>query len=552
MSKKNYKKGILVVVGTLAIIGAGGTYLWTRTIIGKELTPTEAASMVPEKAWMATYISTNSKSWSKLTEFGSYKAKDLLHEELDDLSSQLSDNNINYHKDIKPWLGSMMIAKFPPNEGKSMTNPESLNLLAVIGIKNKLEAGMFIEKLKGVINPSYFLKRTYKGVLILETKTKTNELLNTALIEDRLIMASNPRTMNLAIDTIQGEPSFADKIEPQKIITKNLGQERTLIQIYIPDFVSVMKTSLRSSPQTRLATRTVEKINDIEAIMMEVAVNERGLHFQTIAKLNSSANRPEIRGLSDELLPHLPDSTIALIKAGSIKRSWSSFLATAAKDRILKFNLNKYKNSFESKMEVDLERDVFSWMDGEFALAIIPTNRGILADYGLAGRAMWTTTQRSQAEKALKKLEEKVEYFGEVLVKKRVLNGKEITEWITFQGEDILSYSWLNDSCLMLTFGNPPDSNIDINFNNSLSKDQSFTTVTSYLPKNNKGYFYLNNLDIIIPIIERLFEKTSYSIIPEARAALTSVESIALTTSNPLPFFSQLDIMVSLKSEERN
>ncbi len=556
MSKKNQRKGIFAVVGAVAIVAIGGSYLWARTIIGKELSPAEASEMVPEEAWMATYISTKSKSWSKLTEFGSNKAKDMLDEELDYVSRQLSSNDIDYHKDIEPWLGSMMIATFPPDEGKSMMKQENLNVLGVLGIKNKFEAGMFInKKIKGKVNSNdlnNFQERIYKGVIIIETKTPTNELLNTALMDDRLIMASNREVMNKTIDTIQGGRSFEDKIKAQEMIPKKMGQQTTLIKIYMPDYATLMKTSLRSSPKTRLAARTVDKINDVEAIMMGVAVNDRGIHFQTLAKLKQEENRQGTRTIQGDILSSLPNNTIALVNVERLDRTWSSLLDRAAKDRILKFNLNKYKKSFETSMNLDLEQDVFSWMNGEFALALIPANRGFLADYGLAGMAMWTTSERSRAEETLEKLEAKAESFNDISIRKRNVNGKEITEWINFQGKDILSYGWLDDSSLLLTFGTPPDQNLDVQANNSISKDKTFTTVTSYLPKTNQGYLYINNLDTIIPVLDRLFEDTSYSVIPEARAALTSVEAIALTTSEPKPFFSQLDIMVSLKSNDKN
>ncbi|MDJ0715564.1 MAG: DUF3352 domain-containing protein [Prochloraceae cyanobacterium] len=556
MSKKNQRKGIFAVVGAVAIVAIGGSYLWARTIIGKELSPAEAAEMVPEEAWMATYISTKSKSWSKLTEFGSNKAKDMLDEELDYVSRQLSSNDIDYHKDIEPWLGSMMIATFPPDEGKSMMKQENLNVLGVLGIKNKFEAGMFInKKIKGKVNSNDlndFQERIYKGVIIIETKTPTNELLNTALMDDRLIMASNREVMNKTIDTIQGGRSFEDKIKEQEMVPKKLGKQTTLIKIYMPDYATLMKTSLRSSPKTRLAARTVDKINDVEAIMMGVGVNDRGIHFQTLAKLKEEENRQRTRRIPGDILSSLPNNTIALVNVENLDRTWSSLLDRAAKDRILKFNLNKYKKSFETSMNLDLDRDVFSWMDGEFALALIPADRGFLADYGLAGMAMWTTSDRSRAEETLKKLEAKTESFNDISVRKRNLNGTEITEWINFQGKDILSYGWVDDSSLLLTFGTPPDQTLDIQANKSISKDKTFTTVTSYLPKTNQGYLYINNLDAIIAVLDRLFEDTSYSVIPEARAALTSVEAIAVTTSEPKPFFSQLDIMVSLKSNNKN
>ena len=555
MFKKNYKKGIFTVVGAVAIVTVGGAYLWTRTIgnIGKEFTPMEAAAMVPDKAWMGTYISTNSESWSKLNETGYKIAENMVDRELDSLSRQLLSKKINYDKDIDPWLGNIMIAKLPPDKKELTLEPENLNVLAVIGIKDKLKAAMFIKnKIQSGANQNdinSFKTRRYKGVLIIETKTQTNAPLDIASIDDRLIMASDSETMNQAIDTMQGGPSFVDKLERQKIRLKNSSKETALIRIYMPDYATLMKTSLRSSPKTRLAARSLDKINDVEAIMMGLSVNERGLlHFQTLAKLDPEENQANTRIIPNEILSYLPNNTIALLNVGKLDIAWSSLLSTAAKDRIVKFNFNKYKKSFETSMNLDLERDVFSWMDGEFAVAVIPTNRGFLADYGLSAVAMWTTSQRSRAEETLEKLEAKAQSFKDISVRTSTVNGKEITEWLNFRGEKVLSYRWLNDKYLILTVGTPPDRTTNIQANNSISKDKTFTTIASYLPKTNEGYFYINNFDTIIEVLDRVFEDQSDSVTPEARAALSSVEAIALTTSVPKPFFSQLDIVMSFKS----
>ncbi len=476
MFKKNYKKGIFTVVGAVAIVAVGGAYLWTRTIgnIGKEFSPMEAAAMVPDKAWMGTYISTNSKNWSKLNETGYKIAENMVNRELDSLSRQLLSRKINYDKDIAPWLGNIMIAKLPPDKKELTLEPKNLNVLAVIGIKNKLKAAMFIKnKIQGGANQNdinSFKTRRYKGVLIIETKTQTNAPLDIALMDERLIMASDSATMNQAIDTMQGGPSFADKLEQQKMRLKNFSKETALIGIYMPDYATLMKASLRSSPKTRLAARSLDRINDVEAITMGLSVSERGLlHFQTLVKLDPEENQPKTRIIPNEILSHLPNNTIALLNVGKLDIAWSSLLSKAAKDRIVKFNFNKYKKSFETSMNLDLERDIFSWMDGELAIAVIPTNRGFLADYGLSAVAMWTTSQRARAEETLEKLEAKAESFNDISVRTSNVNGKEITEWLNVRGEEILSYSWLDDKYLMLIVGTPPARTLDVQANNSIS-----------------------------------------------------------------------------------
>lgn len=554
MFKTNPRRNIFAVVGTVAILSVAGVYLYNRTILAKELTPQEAARIVPEEAWMVTHISSNSKSWSKLTEFGSNKAKNMLDQKLNNVTAQLSSNNIDidYRQDIEPWLGNITIAKLPTKEGQATLDEENSNLLAIIGITNKFEAGMFLNKLQDGKDSNEFQKRTYKGITIVETPTQTNEPLNTALIGHRLIMASSPEIMNLTIDTIKGKSSFADRIEHLEI-AKNYDSKNTLIKMFVPEYTKIVKNNLEFSPTARMAARRVERFNNIESMMMWVDVNDNGLHFRALAQLDSPANSSEniAQVEEDEVLALLPDDTIAFFNGQKIDRIWSYFIAKVAEDRILRYNVSKYKKSFETSTNLDLNRDVFSWMNGEFALALVPVKtRGMLANYGLAGMVIWETNERSRAENTLAKIENKRKYLRDISVEKQNVNGKEIIEWKNLQGENILSYTWLNDSSLILKLGAFSEETLEIEAGNSIVKNKTFTGATKYLPKENHGYLYINNLDKVIPALDRSLEDyTPYSIVPEARAALTSVEAIALTTSQPSPSTSQLDMFVSLKSQ---
>lgn len=107
---------------------------------------------MPDEALMAAFISTDAQGWSQLQQFGTIEAQRLVKNGLQDFNQQiLTQSNIDYQQDLKPWIGSVMFAILPPNPIKpTQATPaaQELNVLMVVGIKDKASALNFANKLK--------------------------------------------------------------------------------------------------------------------------------------------------------------------------------------------------------------------------------------------------------------------------------------------------------------------------------------------------------------------------------------------------------------------
>ena len=537
MSKINKNKGGIIAVAV--VIAATGAYLYSRSWFGKELTPVEAARIVPEEAWMATYISTDSQTWSKLEKFGTPEAQELIGEKLEDLSAELSSENINYQQDIQPWLGGVMLAALPAERGTP-------SLLMVIGIKNKLESLKFFSRFKDQKRQ----ETQYKGFTIIETKTKNNRPFNAVFLDSKLIIAPKRKTVELAIDTFKGNSSFADKQGAKKILKSNSQQQNSLVQIYLPAYSSLLQQALAVSNNTQIPAETLERLNDVESMMMGVKVHDLGLQFQAIAQLNPKANLPKYKPVPGQILSRFPTSTIALFSGGGISQSWSWLVSEAEEDPTLTSLIDKARGTFQSSMNLDLDKDVFSWMDGEFGLAVIPSNRGVFARMGLGGMAIWKTSDRSTAQNTIKKIEQMAK-SSSITVRQKDIQGKKVTEWQGFPRKVVLTYSWLDNKSLLMTFGTTADKAINTKAGNSLAENKNFNQITSSLPNKNLGYFYVN-FEEVMSLVDRLSQRQGNPIPSEPRALLNSIEGIALTVTQPNQSISQLDMTLSLKSSNNN
>lgn len=176
------------LIGTTLLVGSGiGIYLFLRGFLSSEgNSPLSSAKVIPAQALMATYINTDAQSWSKIKQFGTPEAQQIVTKGLQNINQNLfQDRNISYEQDIQPWVGGVMIALLPPNPAKTVQSSPSTvqsepGVLIVVGIKDKLSALNFANKLKAQ-KSLQSEESEYKGEKILETKDKGKSTYTTVL-----------------------------------------------------------------------------------------------------------------------------------------------------------------------------------------------------------------------------------------------------------------------------------------------------------------------------------------------------------------------------------
>jgi Protein of unknown function (DUF3352) len=540
MSKTNKSKIGCLTIMSAAVIAAGGAYFTFRILIGKELNPIEAAKLVPQKAVMAAYIDTDPQNWSKLEQFGTPEAQTILKNNFKELSEPIEDANISYEKDIAPWLGGVMLAMLPPEKKEE---PETLIL---IGVKNKLEALKFVNKIQN--DKEYkFQESKYQGISITEAKYKNEESSYSAFINDQLVIAPDREAIESSIDTFRGEPSFATKSGSQDILTRNSNLDNPLVQIYLPDYASFVQQAIETSEVNKISPQTLQQLKNIESMIMGIGVNDKGINVRAIASINPKAILPKYEPVPDKLLTQFPHNTIALISGGNINETWSWFVKQAEEDSEIKPALNQWRETMSTGANLDLDKDIFSWMDDEFAIGIIPTKQNNFTNVNLGGMLMWTTTDRQSAERMLEKIEKAI--IGNLFISSKQIDvdSKQITEWRTPDQKLMLAYGWLNDNSLLMTIGSSVDEIINIQPKDSLPQSDRFKEITSNLPKSNYGYFYLNFEEIAQKV--NYWSQTVGQPIPsEAEAFLNSITGVAFTANMPDRTTSQVDMLFSLKA----
>jgi len=537
-------------VGTVVVVTAGAiaAYMYLKGPTGDASSPLGTAKVVPSTAVIATYINTDPQSWAKLQQFGSPQAQELVAKGLQNFDQKLfKDSSISYDKDIKPWIGGVMIAVLPPNATKPAQNvpmplPQEPNILLVVGIKDKLGALSFANKLKGLKNVK-IQEYEYKGEKIIASQGGGKPTYTTVLNNTHLLLAPERQALEKAIDTYKGELSFASKPETDKILSQSVDIKNSLAQIYIPDYANTVEKLTALNPQGRqLSPQNLAQLKQIKSMVAGVGVDDGGLRLKAIANL-ATQNKFQYQTTNAKIIGQFPADTFALVSGQGISQTWQTLLQES-KD-YPEFNQAVEQARQQLKfINIDLDKDIFGWMDGEFAFGAISSNEGLLANLGFGGALVFDTSDRKTAEATFAKLDTlaKVQSFN---VTQTTIGGKNITQWqVPLQGT-LFAHGWLDQNTVFLALGGPVATALADKKGQSLDNSDTFKAITGSLQKPNGGYFYLNMDTSTSPI--NSFITRGQPLSPEADIILSSIRGFGVTVNSPNKTTSQLEMLLSLK-----
>jgi hypothetical protein len=545
-------KFLIPAVGT-AIVVAGGmaAYLYFKGGPSGDISSAlGAAKIVPDEAVLATYISTDPKVWAKLEQFGTPEAQKIVAKTLEDFNQSLSsDGNISYEKDLKPWVGGVMIAMLPPNlaqnaaQNGSQAAPEP-GILMVVGIKDKISALNFANKLKAQKNVKV-QETNYKGEKIIETISKGEPNYTTVLNNTHVVIAPAKQAVEQAIDTYKGEPSFATKEGANNLLTRSVNVDNTLAQVYVPDYGVMVQQLIAANPRsTPIPPDTLKQLKQMKSMVAGVGVDNAGVRMKAIAKLDPQLVKYQYQNTPAKVVSQFPAETIALVSGKGINNWWSSLVEQSKETPELNVTLQQARSQLKL-VNLDLDKEIFGWMDGEFGIAAIPSSQGVLAPIGFGGALVFHTSDRKTAQATLDKLDNLVKAQS-VNVATRDIGGKEVTEWQIPQQGALLAHGWLDNDSVFVTIGGSIAETLADRKGQSLEGSDNFKTVTSTLQRPNGGYFYLD-MDKSAPLFTRLAMVQQQSMTPEASAIMNSIRGLGVTATSPDKTTTQVEMLLSLK-----
>ncbi|MDX2100396.1 MAG: DUF3352 domain-containing protein [Leptolyngbyaceae cyanobacterium bins.59] len=540
---------LIPAIAAAALVAGGvGAYLYFKGGVGESASPLSSAKIVPDEAIMTAYISTDEKAWSQLKKFGTPEAQALVEKSIKNFQTEmLTDTNFDIEKDLKPWMGGVMFAVLPPSNYKpsdTSAKASTPTMLMVIGIKDRGNALNFAQKLKSQKGATT-KESNYKGVTVAEVTEKPGSLYNVAVLNDHLVVSDNRKAVETAIDTFKGEPSFAGREGVSNLLTQGTDLKNPLAQVYLPDYGAAIQQLAAASPDaTPLPPATLNQLKQVKSMVVGLGVDDAGLRLKALAKLDPKI-AAEFKPVPGKVVSQFPVETIGLMGGQGIKYTWNSVVAQSQNDPSIGLAVNLIKTQLQA-VNLDADKEVFGWMDGEFALGLIASDKGMLASTGFGGALVVQTSDRATAEATLAKLDNLAK-SNAVNVAQRDLQGKSVTEWKVSPTEALLGHGWLDQNTLFLAVGGPI---VDVMANKppaTLDGSETYKTVTKSLPKEGVGYFYLDMDRVVALLNSPAFKSQTGTIPPETSAILNSIHGIGMSAVQSDKTTSQFEVLMALK-----
>ncbi|MFO5476049.1 MAG: DUF3352 domain-containing protein, partial [Dolichospermum sp.] len=227
-------------------------------------------------------------------------------------------------------------------------------------------------------------------------------------------------------------------------------------------------------------------------------------------------------------------------------KSWQTFVEQSKDYPELNQGIQQARTQSKT-LQIDLDKDIFSWMNGEFGLGAIQSNQGLLARVGFGGALVLDTSDRKTAEATLTKLDNFAKQ-QQLNVAQKTIGGKNVTEWQIPQQGALVAHGWLNDNTAFLAIGGPVAEILADRKGAALDQSDTFKTVTGSLQKPNGGYFYLD-MDKTTDIIKRLAPQNQ-PLTPDTTAILTSMRGVGVTVNSPSKSKTEMEMLFSLKPRQ--
>jgi hypothetical protein len=533
------KKGI--VMAALLVGAAGAGFAAYKYIYSGESNAGDLAGVIPADAYMAAYISNEPEAWAKLQKFGTPEAQKIITTQLTDAQQKfVAETKMDFNKDLQPWLGNTMFAMLPGDGGKS----DKPQLLIAIGIKDKLKALDFANKLKAQ-SKEPTKKIDYQGIEITDSGKGSNETFS-AIVNDRLVVAPEKRTLELAIDTAKGKPSLASKAGNDWFKADTLQLKQPIAAFYVPDYLVLVQQLLKSGKKpVTLDPATLTQLKKIQSFGGGIAIDDAGIRMKLVAKTDGTTlNLPST---SAKAIGSFPADTFALVGGTGLSQIWTETNKIAAAQPATQQVLTQMRQGFTKSTQLDLDKDVFGWMGGEYALGMMPVSTGIAAQAGFGGALTIESTDRAVTDNTMAKLVGLAKGSG-LSVEQRKVGSTDISDVKAPAGQGtIFSYGWLSDKSMVLAVGDGLVDKIATPAGESLDRTPNFTTALGSMSSQKQSYAYVD-IEKVFGLFNRKMGAVAGKAIPaDVNAIVTSIQGLGMSSAQPDKNTSNFEALLTLK-----
>ncbi|MEE3718477.1 DUF3352 domain-containing protein [Tumidithrix elongata RA019] len=301
----------------------------------------------------------------------------------------------------------------------------------------------------------------------------------------------------------------------QRSLLAGYGDNKLILQMVEANLIKPSKPEVESKPKAEIEPpnpfgyseedllRGLRRSADEYASFdLYTWVSPQGLHSQSNTYYTKPHTLKPAIGKSDRILSLLPANSYVSISSQNFTHQWQWLKEEIKWQPSFGFLYASMRQALTATFGVDIDRDIAPWIDGEYAMVLFPSDRGLFKafDINLAVGSVIQTSNPSAANAAIAKIEKQILSLadGTLSVSKRQVGGVQVTSWEVNDPEhkaasqSVFAYGWKDKHTLVLATGIAPISTLIVPSSSSLAQSEMFKVAIANMPKPNFGYFFVN------------------------------------------------------------
>jgi hypothetical protein len=551
-------RSFLLILATVAIAllaVAGGGFYWIisqsplELLTGGVTTQPAATIFVAKQAPVTVSLLVNPDRLEAFTQLAAYpKNRRRSRGEIEQVEkSLLANTGLNYQKEIKPWIGDeVTLAVTSLDFDRDSINGVRPGYLLAVKTKDPelakefLQASYSEQAISGTFDLVF---EQYKGVNLiykrpLQPALKTS-FIASAVVGDFVLFANDPKVLRDAINNVQ----VAD------LNLKNSSYYQESLKTIVEPSIGIVYANLPAI-SAWIANAPAPETPEVEQMLaVALSIKSQGLVAQT-ALIGVSGEENQAPALASPVgaLTYIPSDSILTAAGTDLRQFWEQIETGLEADSPLQQIFYKSLESLQEPLGIDLASDVFSWVKGEYSLALVANPDGSEPDW------IFVTEKNPDSDAAIAHLDELAKEQGYSVGNLPLLD-KTITAWTklsTSTGNKLDSLARLEATV----------SGVHTSFDKyeifatsveamakalqgseiSLVNSKKFQQAISALPTENDGYFYIDwnqsepILDKKLPLV-RVIELAGKPLFKNLRSLTVSSQGSQNTIRRATIFF---------------
>ncbi|MCH8205577.1 MAG: DUF3352 domain-containing protein [Chloroflexi bacterium] len=371
---------LLIALGVIVVVAGVGIGLYAYVAREAKHPSEETAKFLPRQTQV--YFSMNLRpGMSQLTKFRDiierFQESDDFQDRVDEILDDVEDEtDLDLREELLPWLGPELaigVVDFGDFD------EDDLEAVAFFGTTDPEAAEDFLLRFLDYLEDEVgieFDRGRSRGLTTYSYRNPSEPAgVHFTVTEEYVVFATTERLLDRTIDMI--EDSRDSLFESEKFREARAAAADPRFSLLYVDVEGILRDLRRSLDDAQLDILDTVRDNLPEVLTVSSSFINMGI------KVTASYDTPtDSFGMSEvnalESAKHLPSDTLALLSFIGVREAWEE-ARDQLDDALAEFDLDlaDMLEEFEDEIGLDVDDDIFGWMAGETAFALLPSEFSI-------------------------------------------------------------------------------------------------------------------------------------------------------------------------------